>query len=165
MGRPLNVDWTDSAPALRERYRGATDHQDRTRLHALWLVREGRTLLSVAEALGVCYESVRRWIDWYRVGGLPEVLSRRHGGSGGPQRRLSQKHGEQLRRKAERGELSTVWDGVEWARREAGVTYSYSGMRHVFARLQLKKKVPRQQAPQADPKAQEAWKKGAERAS
>ena len=165
MGRPLNVDWTDSAPALRERYRGATDHQDRTRLHALWLVREGRTLLSVAEALGVCYESVRRWIDWYRVGGLPEVLSRRHGGSGGPQRRLSQKHEEQLRRKAERGELSTVWDGVEWARREAGVTYSYSGMRHVFARLQLKKKVPLSRHRRPTPKRRRHGKKGAERAS
>jgi hypothetical protein len=32
-------------------------------------------------------------------------------------------------------------------------------MRHVFERLDLKKKVPRPQAPKADPARQEAWKK------
>lgn len=161
MGRRLEIDWQDSAPALRERYRKATDHQDRTRLHALWLLREGRAISDVAKTVGVCYESVRRWIEWYRGGGLAEVLSRRHGGNGGPKRRLSEEQERQLRRKAERGELSTVWDGVEWARTEAGVAYSYWGMRHVFERLELKKKVPRQQAPEAHPEAQEAWKKGA----
>ena len=115
----------------------------------------------VAENVGVCYESVRRWVDWYRSGGLEEVLSRRHGGSGGKKPRLSEEDREKLLEKAERGELRTISDGVRWAREEAGVEYTYWGMRHVFERLDLKKKVPRQQSPDADPERQEAWKKGA----
>ena len=35
MGRPLQVDWQDSENDLRSRYLEETDHQDRTRLHAL----------------------------------------------------------------------------------------------------------------------------------
>ena len=45
-------------------------------------------------------------------------------------------------------------------REEAGVEYTYWGMRHVFERLDLKKKVPREQFPDADPEKQEEWKKG-----
>jgi transposase len=114
----------------------------------------------VAETIGVCYESVRRWVDWYRSGGLEGVLSRRHGGSGGKESRLSEEDREKLLRKAKRGELRTISDGVRWAREEAGVEYTYWGMRHVFERLDLKKKVPREQSPDADPEKQEAWKKG-----
>ena len=160
MGRSLQVDWQHSEQTLRERYLEETDHQDRTRLHALWLVRKGRSMSEVAETIGVCYESVRRWIDWYRSGGVEEILSRRHGGSGGKKPRLTKKQHEKLREKAERGELRTISDGVRWAREEAGVEYTYWGMRHVFERLDLKKKVPREQSPDADPEEQEAWKKG-----
>lgn len=160
MGRSLNVNWQHSKQQLRDRYLEETDHQDRTRLHALWLVRKGRAMSDVAETIGVCYESVRRWTQWYRSGGLEEVLSRRHGGSGGKESRLSAEDREKLLEKAERGELRTISDGVRWAREEAGVEYTYWGMRHVFDRLDLKKKVPRQQSPEADPEVQEAWKKG-----
>ena len=61
MGRSLNVDWQHSKQTLRDRYLEETDHQDRTRLHALWLVRKGREMSEVAEILDVCYESFRRW--------------------------------------------------------------------------------------------------------
>jgi hypothetical protein len=93
---------------------------------------------------------------------LEEILSRRHGGSGGREPRLSEEQCEQLCQKAERGELRTISDGVRWAREEAGVEYTYWGMRHVFDRLDLKKKGPRQQSPKADPEVREAWKKGSE---
>lgn len=160
MSRRLSIDWEDSEQTLQERYQQATDHQDRTRLQALWLLRKGRSLSEVASVVGVCYETVRRWTEWYRSGGLEEVLSRRHGGSGGRESRLSEKEEQALIEKARAGELRTIWDGVEWARSEAGVEYSYWGMRHVFDRLQLKKKVPRPQSEKADPEKQAAWKKG-----
>ena len=160
MSRSLQVDWQHSEQTLKARYLKETDHQDRMRLHALWLTRKGRPMTEVAETMGVCYESVRRWVDWYRSGGVEEVLSRRHGGSGGRTPRLTEEQHEALRKKAERGELRTISDGVRWAREEAGVEYTYWGMRHVFERLDLKKNVPREQSPNADPEQQEAWKKG-----
>jgi len=82
--------------------------------------------------VGKCYETVRRWTEWYRSGGLEEVLSRRHGGSGGRERRLSEDEEQALLERAREGKLRTIWDGVEWARSEAGVEYSYWGMRPLY---------------------------------
>jgi transposase len=52
-----------------------------------------------------------------------------------------------------------------WVEGRFGVRYTYWGIRTVFARLQLEKKVPRPLAKEASPEAQEAWKRGASRAS
>ena len=84
------------------------------------------------------------------------MLSRRHGGSGGREPRLSEEEEQALIQEAREGKLRTIWDGVEWTQSEAGVEYSYWeysywGMRHVFDRLGLKKKVPRQQSPASSP--------------
>ena len=160
MGRSLDVDWQDDADALRERYLESKDHQDRQRMQLLWLVRKGETLKDAAETVGAGYRTAQTWIGWYRSGGVEEVLSRRHGGSGGCTSRLSDEEEQALLEKAREGEVRTISDGVEWARSEADADYTYWGMRHVFERIGLTKKVPRPQSPKADEKEQEAWKKG-----
>lgn len=160
MARPLKVDWQDDEKTLCSRYKQATDPQDRTRLQALWLLRQGRTREEVAGIVGVHPTAVGRWVDWYRQGGVEEILAHRHGGKGGKQSRLTPDQEAQLVEKAKAGELRTIWDGVEWARETCGVEYAYWGMRHVFARLNLKKKVPRPKSPQASAEEQTAWKKG-----
>lgn len=161
MARSLDVNWQDDAQALRQHYLQSKDHQDRQRMQLLWLVRKGESLKDAAETVGAGYRTAQNWIDWYRSGGVAEVLSRRCGGShGGRQPDLSEEECEALVEKARRGEVRTISDGVEWARSEADVEYTYWGMRHVFERLDLKKKVPRPQAPKADPEEQNAWKKG-----
>jgi len=72
---------------------------------------------------------------------------------------LSEEQKAELKAKAEAGELHTIHDGVEWAGGH-GIEYTYWGMRSVFYRLGLKKKVPRRKAPQASAEEQEAWTKG-----
>jgi transposase len=114
----------------------------------------------VAELLGVHPSSVSRWLDWYREDGLAGVLARRHGGSGGPTPYLGAEALEALRERAEAGEIRTIHDGVVWAEEEHGVSYSYWGMRHIYERLGLKKKVARPKSPKASEEAQDAWKKG-----
>ena len=52
----------------------------------------------------------------------------------------------------------TPWDAITWRREQDGVTSTYWGMRHVFARLRLKKTVPRPQNPKASEGEQAAWK-------
>jgi molybdate transport repressor ModE-like protein len=160
MARSLDVDWQDDAGALRSCYKRQRDRQDRTRVHLLWLLRKGHSMKEAAEAVGVGYRTAGRWVEWYRSGGLEEVLSRRHGGSGGRPARLSESEQEALLEKARAGEVRTIWDGVEWAREQADAGYTYWGMRHVFERIGLSKKVPRPQSPKADPEEQSAWKKG-----
>jgi transposase len=113
----------------------------------------------VAGLVGVHYRTVQEWVAWYRKGGVAEVLQHRHGGHGGQERRLSEEQEAELKVQAEAGELRRIQDGVEWAKAQ-GVDYTYWGMRGVFYRLGLKKKVPRQKAPQASAEEQEAWKKG-----
>jgi hypothetical protein len=64
-----------------------------------------------------------------------------------------------LKELACQGKIRTIWDGVTWAKQTGGVPYTYLGMRWVFARLNLRKKVPRPIAAQASLEAQEEWKK------
>lgn len=52
---------------------------------------------------------------------------------------------------------------MNWAKESHQVVYTYLGMRWVFYRLGLKKKVPRPRSPKALAEEQEAWGKGAHR--
>lgn len=160
MARPLEVDWQDTAETFYSHYKRAKDAQDRTRFQALWRVRQGDSLQEAAETVGVHPVSIGRWLGWYRQGGLEEVLCRRHGGSGGQAAHLDAEKAQGLLARAEAGEVRSIQDGVAWAKEEHNVHYSYWGMRHVFARLGLKKKVPRPKSPKASHEAQAAWKRG-----
>jgi transposase len=159
MSRHVQVEWQEDADELKELYRAEKDHQNRTRLQALWHLRQGRTLGEVADVVGKHPRTIQDWVAWYRVGGIAEVRRHRHGGHNGTKPRLTCTQQEELKELSEQGEIRTVWDGVHWAK-EQGVTYTYWGMRHVYERLKLKKKVPRPRNPKASAKDQEAWKKG-----
>ncbi len=156
----LQVEWREDAATLKRMYRQEKDHQRRTRLLALWHLRQGRTIGEAAEAVGVHSRTVQKWVAWYRRGGLGEVLRRRHGGRRPRPVRLTEEQLAALKALAEAGEIRTIWDGVRWAKEKWGVAYTYWGMRWVFVRLGLRKKVPRPQHPQASEAVQEAWKKG-----
>lgn len=157
----LQVEWQEEETTLKRLYQQEKDHQDRTRLQALWYLRQGRTIGETAELVGVHYRTVQDWAAWYRQGGLEAVLSHRHhGGARAQKRRLTAVQEAELKGLAEAGKLRTIWDGVHWAEKEHGVTYTYWGMRGVFERLQLGQKVPRQRNPKASAEQQEAWKKG-----
>jgi len=67
---------------------------------------------------------------------------------------------EALEASASAGLVHSIQDGVQWAQEQYGVAYTYWGMRGVFARLDLRKKVPRPRNPKASAEQQQAWKKG-----
>jgi transposase len=159
VARPFQIDWRENEETLYQLYKQEKDYQNRTRLHALWLLRPGRSMEEVADLVGVHYRTVQEWVAWYRKGGVVEVLHHRHGWHGGQKRYLSAEQEAELKAKAEAGEVRTIQDGVEWAKRH-GVEHTYWGMRGVFGRLELKKKVPRPKSAQTSDEEQEAWKKG-----
>ena len=68
-----------------------------------------------------------------------------------------------MKAKAAEGAFRTIHDAVRWVRETFGVEYTYWGMRSLFNRLKIKRKVPRPRAVKADPEAQAAWKKGGSR--
>jgi transposase len=160
MARKLQVEWRDDADRLAAQYRAEKTGAKRTRLHALWLIRQGKTMSETARLVGAHERTVQAWMDWYRAGGVAEVLAHTQGGHAGAGRRLSPAQEHALLTKAKAGEIRTIADGVAWAWTYCQVRYSYWGMRHVFARLKLRLKVPRPRNPKATAEMQEAWKKG-----
>ena len=160
MGQRLQVEWQEDEATLKAYYLSEKDVQNRTRLQALWQLRRGKTIVEVAELVGRHPRTIQDWVAWYRQGGLAEVLRHRHGGHGGKESWLSDEQMDELEAAASAGEIRCIQDGVQWVQEHHGVTYTYWGMRGVFARLGLRKKVPRPRNPQASAKQQEAWKKG-----
>ena len=160
MARKLQIEWHEEADRLGTLYRAEKDVQNRRRLHALWLVRQGRAMTEVAAIVGVDYRTLQEWLAWYRQGGLAAVLHHRHGGERERESRLSAEQEAELKAKADAGEIRRIADGVRWAQETHQIEYTYWGMRYVFARLRLHLKVPRPRNPKASELEQEAWKKG-----
>jgi len=68
---------TEDLDDLRRRFRAARDPERKRRLHALVLLVAGEatTRKAIAERLGVDRQTVARWFDRYRDGGLGYVLT------------------------------------------------------------------------------------------
>ena len=161
MARRLTIEWQDDANTLFRLYRTESDPELRTRWHTLWLIRQGHAPTEAAQLVGVHLRTVRTWLGWYRAGGTTAMRQHRHGGRQGQPSFLTAAQCAQLKAHTATGAIKTIRQGIVWVEAQFGVTYPYWGMRSLFDRLQLRKKVPRPQADNASPDAQEAWKKGA----
>lgn len=159
-GRRLVIAWHEDAATLNRRYRDESDPELRTRSHALWLVRAGRPTTEVAAVVGVHVRSVRRWLAWYRQGGLAAVAQHRQGGRQGRAARLTAAQQADLTAETAQGTIATVGQARAWVERRFGVAYTYWGMRSLLHRLAIGRKVPRPLAAKASEAAQAAWKKG-----
>lgn len=159
-GRPLQIVWQDDEASLRRRYQQERDPELRPRWHALWLVRRGLSLRAAAGVLGVDERSVRRWVAWYRAGGVAAVAQHRRGGRTGQPAWLTPAQQAALRAEASAGAFRTAAEGAQWVQTTFGVTYTASGMRAVLHRLDCRPKAPRPIAEKTNPAAQTAWKKG-----
>lgn len=160
VGRLFQVEWQEDEQTLYELYKQEKDPQNRTRLQALWLLRQGRSLSQVAQIVGVQYGTVEEWVVWYRQGGVAEVLRHHHGRQEGQGRRLTPEQEAELKAKVASGDIRTLHEAVDWAKKTYQVDYSYWGMRWVFDRLNLKPKVLRSQLSQASLPQKRPEKKG-----
>ena len=161
LGRPIVIDWHEGEEQLYKLYVAEKNVARRQKLQLLWLVRSGQSIRKSCQVAGVKERSGQRYVQQYKAGGLENVLGRQHGGDHGNQARyISREQELQLKAVADAGEIKTVWSGIDWVKQHCGVHYSYEGMRTVFKRIKLNKKVPRRQHVKSDPQAQEAWKKG-----
>jgi len=161
MARPLRIDWQegDSAAALQQAYRAEADRHVRTRLHALWLVRRGRSVREAAMVVGVHEVSVQQWLAWYRRGGLVEVRAHRVGGHGQPPR-LTPEQEQAVRAEAARGTLHTAAEVRHWIAEQFGLSYGRFGIYSLLRRLHIHPKAPRPISTKTSPEAQAAWRRG-----
>lgn len=159
-GKTLRIDWHESQDELYRLYKAEHHPQKRTRLQVLWLLRSSKTGQEAADACGVGARTVRRWVAWYRDGGLDGVLGRLNGQKGGGIPRLSEAQETELKQEINTGRFHTAQEIIEWVDEKWGVRYKPGAMYALLRRLKMRKKVPRRQADKADPEAQAAWKKG-----
>ena len=158
----IKVDWHQSIEELKHSYQKEAHIQRRTRLQALWQLRQGKPIQDVADLTGASYRSVQQWIRWYRQGGLNEVLRRVVGHQAkGKKPYLTHLQQRALVAKAQQGQFRTVWDVTEWVQGRWGVRYTYKGMYTLMKGHGLGLKVPRPHSEKANDQQQAAWKKGA----
>jgi putative transposase len=159
MGRKLELDWQETASELKKRYCKERNSERKTRLHAFWQLRLGKTMKDVAELVGMTYRTVQNWVAWYRHGGLAELLKRikGHGHQGRPAK-LKTLQQKALAAKVALGHFRNVWDVIQWVRDRWKIHYSYSGLLSRLKDLKCRLKVPRPRSVKADVEAQEEWK-------
>jgi len=162
MGRYVQIEWRETEAELKQLYRVEKQPQRRTRLQALWLMRQGKTMAEVSPLLGVHYRTVQRWAAWYRTGGVTEVL-KRTSGHAAPGRKpyLSSSQQKALLAQVARGVFHSVWEVLDWVEQRWGVRFRPGGLYDFLDRHDANLKVPRPQAAQTSPEIQEQWKKGA----
>jgi len=160
-GRPFIIQWQESGAELLEKYRREKNVQRRTRLQALWQMRQGKSLGEVSPLVGASYRTLQRWIAWYREGGLARVLHRIPGhNSPGGQGKLTPEQLAQVKERLDTGAFRTAQEMRTWIQQQWGVSYTKKGIYGVLRGLKARKKVPRPQSDRASPEAQDMWKKG-----
>jgi len=159
----LKVTWAESAEELEALYKVEKQVEQRTRLLALWHLRQGKRLEEVVDMLRVSYRTLQNWVSWYRHGGLAEVLRRvrGHGISGEHGAYLTAVQQRALFAKVKLGEFRTVWDVLSWVEGRWGVRYTYKGLYDLLERHDCRSKIPRPISAKANPVLQEQWKNGA----
>ena len=161
MGRPLVIEWAeaDTPEALHEQARKQADARLAKRLHALWLVRCGRSVRTAARQVDAAECTVGVWLRWYRAAGLAGVCGHRQAGTGKPAR-LNGEQQAALTAQLNSGAVYTAQDAVTWVAEQFQVSYQPKGMYSLLHRLKARPKVPRPHNPKSTADQQAAWKKG-----
>ena len=136
-GRPLVVTWQHTASELNERLERERDPRRRSRLQAFVMLREGKRISDVSDAVGADYRTIQRWVSWYRTGGIEAVL-RRTPGHAAPGRRskLTAEQTKALLDAYQDGRFRTIRDAVDWTSDTYGVDFTYTGMHAHLRRAQ-----------------------------
>ena len=160
MSRSLVINWRegDTEERLIDRYKSEKDTSLRTRLHALALLRQGFGVAEVIRILRVSERTVRRWISWYRKGGMEEMLAHRQGVGGGRPCLLNARQQGTLWEKVASGFFLTAREIHEWIAERFSVTYARQSVYGLLKRLGCVPKVPRPRHEKASVEAQKHWK-------
>ena len=115
MGRHVQIEWQESEAELKQMYRREKHPKRRSRLQALWLMRQGKKRVEISPLIGVHYRTVQQGAAWYRIGGVSEVL-KRIPGQAAPGRKsyLAAAQQKALLAQVARGVFHSVWELLDW---------------------------------------------------
>jgi transposase len=154
-----------STKELESRYRGAKDPIERSHYQIVWLISQGKTTTEVIEATGYSRNWIQQLARRYNREGPQALQDRRHKNPGAKDRALLDEH--------QRRQLSEVLknppaDGGMWNSRKVANWIEENTGRNVrpqrgweyLRKLGNTPKVPRPSHAKADPKEQQAFKRG-----
>jgi transposase len=149
--------------AFREMMGGQKRVREHRRFHAVLLAREGKTAPEIARTLGCARRLVQKWVFRYNRGG-PAALS--EGTHSGRPPRLAADQEQRLRERIDAGprpdDGTCAFHGEDLRRileREFDVLLKLSAVYELLHRLGYSRLCPRPRHPDADPAAQDAFKK------
>lgn len=147
--------------ALQQVARKEKNARRRIRLQVIILALQGHTAPQIAQALSVSRRSLQEWVQRYNQHGLEGLRDRR----GGNHRHLTADQEKALCAYLDRT-AADPRDGVrrgedlrQWIHQHFHVLYSLNGIYDLLHRLGYSCLMPRPRHAQADPQAQEAFKK------
>jgi transposase len=148
---------------LEERYRAAKEPNERSWWQILWLLSQGRTGRDVATVTSYSPYWIGQIAKRYNAEGPGGMHNRRHTTSYRPPPALNRAQQEELRQllaaAAARRERWTGYDVAAWISERIGRPVAYSLGYAYLQRLKHSQQLPRPQHVQADPVAQEQFKK------
>lgn len=173
MNPPIQLEPHLTPEELRQRYRREPGAELRTKWHALWLLSAGRSGHEVGRLLCRAPSTIGRWARQYNAEGPDGLRDRRADARGRPGllSQLSAAQRQWLEQSLDDGAAPAevgggLWNGPKVARwmelavnRERHSLDDKQGWR-VLRQLGFSRQRPRPRHPDADPEAQEAWKKG-----
>jgi transposase len=158
-----------SAEELERRYRRAQEPHERSWWQILWLLSRGQTARHVAESTGYSPYWIGQLARRYNLGGPEAMRNRQRFAAGGSHRRprlLSAEQLEELRQAltgsppgGEAGDLWTARAVAEWMSARLGRPVAVQRGWDYLRLLRHSPQVPRPRHTQADPAAQDAFKK------
>jgi transposase len=155
VARRLVLEITESAEYLEKSFKQAKSVAQKERLQMLWWLKTGQVSehQQLSERLGRAPSSITRWLNKYRQGGLPELLTIRT--APGAPAKIQGEALEKLQQRLQSEEgFSSYGAIVEWLEQECNLKLKYDTVnRFVSQKLKAKLKVPRpvsaRQAPDA----------------
>lgn len=162
---PMWIDYTEEISESVDRLRAlekkrSSERSVADRLKMLRLLKSGqcRSRRQAADLLGYSERQLSRWFQTYReegLEGLCEVDS-----PGGMDERVTPEAWEALTERMKAGEVARLKDAQRFLEEEFGIEYeSVSGISRLFDRRGVKLKTGRRRHKDADPGAQETFKK------
>jgi transposase len=163
MSRHITLQPHLSSAELEARYRAAKEPNERTWWQILWLVSQGRTGREVAAVTGYSPYWIGQIAKRYNTEGPNGMHNRRHTTSHRAPPALNGAQQEELRvTLAEASAHRQRWTGADvaaWISARLGRPVAYSLGYAYLQRLKHSQQLPRPQHVQADPAAQDAFKK------
>jgi transposase len=154
-----------SLDQLRTLARSDADPKMVIRLHAIALAKGGKTAPQVAQEIGYSRRGVQFWVKWYNRGSIEEL---RNEGGQGRKPTLDESEQQKLRDRLDAGPLAQTDGGVCTLRgldvqrilkEEFGKVRCLSSVYNLLHAIGYNDLVPRPQHQDADPAAQDAFKK------